>query len=228
MSRELLLPELMEPGRKPIGPSEIDLNHPLSKDIRTLIFKENDFTSLQGSGTIKHGIHGLYERYNGSSDYRLIETNGSFSDVTFYVLCRSQTLPDGHTYNGPLHSNVCRVGWDHSTSSFRGAATYRSTSGTYYRVKYGLSINTWIGLSFSVNNEGLKAYQNGNSIGQVLQGPLYISPVSIALATHAANLTTREWDGDIAIAAIWNRALSAEEHRSFHSDPYQLLKPIGT
>mgnify|MGYP003646274678 CR=1 FL=1 len=77
------MPSLLEPGRKPIGPVEIDFNHPLSRGLLTaLYYRDGNVTDLV-TGRVMQEINspssGVYHPHIGSAT----ETNGSSS---YYLL----------------------------------------------------------------------------------------------------------------------------------------------
>lgn len=229
LSRELLLPELMEPGRKPIGPADIDWNNKLSQGLIEWAIFHHDFDILTGSSSTVVTDKGVAEEFDGSTNGRYFNDYYHTSQVSGYVLCRSETAGRYAPWTGPLHRETdFNIAWDTGAASIPHGLVYYKVGGNWPSVDITpLNADTWYGIGVTRSLAGLHAYKDGGLYGEALAGVGNSTLQRTALGVHTI-ADDQKWDGTISIALVWNRALSATEHRAIHTDPYQILKPAGT
>jgi hypothetical protein len=242
------MPELLEPGRKPVGPVVIDRNHYLSRGIvGCYIFNDGAHTTdLAGNN---HGvdvgdvIRGV--KKNGKYVYTLNQNGDDRIDlgsITSDNPLSGQATQEMSVY--ALFEWSTEVAFpriiDKSTSgnAAGGWAFYPDTGNQRMRfhvsgasVSYGnlgsMSVGQTYGLGVSAKSNDSDFYKDGASIvaggNNSFTIPTTTARCAISQWNHAT--TNRHYSAPIYCVFGWDRKLSAAEHKSLHQDPYQMLIP---
>jgi hypothetical protein len=248
------MPELFEPGRKPVWPVVIDWRHPLAKGLESFYLCDSE--GIMRDVTGRHAVtfspapdlastaDGQCLAFDsGSSQYGSAGANcfsGATEKMTLSVRCST------------VYSGVNKVAFglgSFQSSIFRGA--YISVAFQKYRyvVDYGpngaqvtpatnLTIaelgqaRELTGVSRSDTDHEL--FMLGDSIATSTQNVGSSFPGDVDSLSMGASLVgspavgTSFFSGNIYHAAYWRgRALTKSEVKLFSANPYQFLKPAG-
>jgi len=240
-------PNLLIPGKKPVGPVRQDMAHPLSRGlVNRWLFNEGNGRVLrdlvgQAHGTLTNGPvwavrnRGMVIQFDGSNDHVL--------------------LPTGTAEIGNNDATVC--GWIYNTgsSTYRGLIATKNTgaAGTQKGYVLGLSSANRIfwqtdngaGLESTVGLAVLSAgwhfiagvFENGVAMRSYLDGALDASDTT---SIPSGDITSSNvpkigcWanaiffhNDAIADLRVYHRALSADEILTLYRDPYQDLAPAN-
>jgi hypothetical protein len=232
-----ITPELLIPGRKPIGPVEINWQHSLSQGlIRAYLLpgvaEQRDLvigTRISGTTLSEEGK----SKFNGTNQvFQESDTLSADLNVTNISVAsrfRLDSGTDANYYVAQRYDSTDTDGWwikrDVTTDKWEFTVKVAG-SGTPAK-----SLNTsvqgeWVQMVGTYNGTSTNSYINGESIEiqvdvlgnmDIITEPLYIG----------ANVTSNYFNGLIDYLFIWDRPLSNVEIQSFNTDPYQFLKPRG-
>jgi hypothetical protein len=226
-------PNLLIPGKKPIGPVKIDWSNPLSIGLIEY-YLCNSYRSLFGrnltpatsSNYEVRAING--DQYIWQSNSQATATLDSFisasSPITIlikFINIQSFGNDNRHFINSSSSSIICR-----STNS--SAYEFLVNSLTNDRISHSFAFTagesfvgggswggtgTYLRVITSTESDGTKITQNGSA-----------STGTYSSATHTINVNGGSMDGLVWISC-WNRQLSEVEVNEFIADPYQFLIP---
>ncbi len=242
-------PELFYPGRKPVGNVKIDWSNPLARGVKQcLLFDANsskpvdlagyrDYSYVNGH-IIESTAYGLGYTNSTSTSYVKADddlgilSQGSSSPFTMFA----KFLFNGNKTNHQSLMNVRASGTATITIRINSDSAGTPNVLNAYCVLAGatrwslgaltLYPNDGFPTCFSVSHEG------SNNPLVVKDGASYsgsnlstnTTPISDAWATVGEG-TADIFRSYYYISILYDRALSAEEHKSLHSNPYQFLIP---
>lgn len=175
--------------------------------------------------------YGSVARSNGSSGSHVvtdISPNGLFpSAMSCAFLARRDSTSSGEQYmlgaDGGLGRPLFQIG------SFRNSPRVFFRSGNSLAVTFGSWPSGYTLIAGTGSAAGTRAYQDGQLAGQNLGsftggaiGGLDNLPIGARRETSSIG---RHFPGDGAMAAIWSRPLSADEHAQLASDPFAVIRP---
>ena len=244
-------PNLLVPGKKPVGPVKIDWSIPLTDQLNRLHVFTNgvvyDISAYRSPNIDSHttivGPGGLGVNYNGSqySSYNLpliggFPGGGSFGDITglstIAVLMSSTSTGNGQWIYSASEST--------DNDPIYGVQQNISVAGVYSRGNLAADVH------FSLT--GTSTINDGKPHMIVCRGSrlsggtsyLYVDGIqedSTAVSTgqvdydrEAIGALVRAtvgsyYTGNVYMCAAWDRQLSDNEVKSFSADPYQFLIP---
>ncbi len=187
----------------------------------------NDGTIYGAVSTTGRISQALY--FDGVNDY--LETN-YLNHLPYWsvgVWVKGDNLPGSDRDTGPvMKQENFLISWDHSGSSFRGAASIR-VGGIWYPSSFGtLNANTWYHLTATYDGETLKAYKNGQLITSNTNpsGNSDSSTYSMKIGRHAVN--DDYFNGAIDEVRIYNYALSSQEVLALYNAGQSICSPADT
>jgi hypothetical protein len=159
--------------------------------------------------------------FNGTSDY--IDTGNTFTfaqssqfsaEVWLKILDHSDrpVAAAGIIGKGHYYDNQWDI-WLYNNNSIYFETTGNPTrQGLVYLASPVLALNTWHHYVATYNNGAKSIYLNGNLVGtQAYTGPGDFSNTNNVLIGRRFNDASRSLRGDVSVAKIYNRALSAAE-----------------
>lgn len=241
--------------RKPSYNVDIDWSHPLAKGLVSCVILngqqpidlvDNSFgTRVGGVASNKYDKDGLLYTFDGVNDYI------NFGDKDRYSVANGKMSAFARASNlitGQQQPFITK--YDNVLSSFAGEYTlglestnelaFQVLDGAY-NVKCRMQSNSPVALSGSYGaswdnsgvDEGVTLYMDGQSVAATGGGEdtSFVSAENTAadFVIGAGAIDEPAYDeylkGDISIALVWDRELSATEHKAIAENPYQLLKP---
>lgn len=255
-AKQLAAPELLIPGRKPIGPVEIDWTNPLSKGLHH-VFLHN---SLQGG--IKDLVSGLLLPFSDSvTPGDGISLRGDFTratqDNTEFVGFGDGVV--GQTWYPPVVDSTTEISTfqivrylgsvgDADEKTLFATSDDADAGSTDLFASAVLEDGKWhsIGSGLSIPENHIEMFEDGISLGGTGSTPTglnvrvrydpqgnqyqYRHGINFGNGLRIGNheqSTNDGWEGDMALSLFWTRYLSPAEHLSLARDPYQFLKPKG-
>ena len=234
-------PNLLMPGKKPVGPVKIDYSHPIGRSVEgywlPMPGKRNKY--YEGNVNIvaipESGSPSLVGSSNG-----LYYTNGVVGETAGqWVVPTPGVTGNGHSLfwcgmftNGTSSQNQYMINHRHVAGNrlyiyyFSGnnAVTFYHGGGTQYLCGTNVEINKYqsaamTAVKTSVSNQiGWTRYWNGKEDGVLTSNDLaYMDKIKLSF-----NLFV---DGGTYVVFHFNKELSAAETASLHADPYQFLIP---
>lgn len=145
----------------------------------------------------------------------LVANQGATGNTASYVAVTKSAGAIWQYSMGVTTSGTANVFWATSTS----ASSFSNGTGITQHVPLAVAA------SFIWGGTGAY-YQNGVQIyTYAMTGtPVYDSTTRLEVGSNQAD-TTRQCQGSIAAAFVWNRALSASELTAFTLDPFSMLRP---
>jgi hypothetical protein len=221
------MPELFEPGRKPVGPVEIDWDHPLA---RGLLFADIGGGDLATSAQPELLLGAARER----GDYAF---DGTDSKVDYGDLAQVDGLAKMTAMSSLINADGNNAGvfskrsdtgngswqvWDFSGKVFARiyiGGVANSATGTSTRpVGAAYTAGLWY------DGATLRAiYNNGFEGSLSVSGTIDNTSDSVQLGWSFSDAYSLS--GSIQWAFVWNRALSSSEVALVHKNPYQFLIP---
>lgn len=245
-------PNLLIPGRKPVGPVQIDWSHPLARDIeacwvtpwgKQLRDLKGKYITTTGTNpaTIQRG--NLFYVPSGTTGTEYDLRPSAAGDRTLYIrgrsnltttqICLSIRLGSGSFNQVSLGYNYWTTGAVNTTitGGFSAFATRDPDPHSYSYTAAGIvAAGEWFTLvGVFKSGEALKIYVNGKKLS-VTSSLTFDVGDGWSAAQHteiggAADGGSTGWNGDIATAGIFTRALSDAEATSLSANPYQFLIP---
>lgn len=235
--RNLRAPELLIPGRKPVGLMEVDWTHPLANGLQNcFLFPQGDPpentvtwqspTALSTSG-VEYTPEGLL--FDGASGNYfeapyLAQPGVTTSEYTIHTI----------TKLGSPSSSVwlwCRAdaSLGHLKQVFRlstgGWRSRQDFTGGDSILDFGTDDADSITITVGYNEH--KCYQDGMLLNsETTSGSLESTPDDYTIGSDSNHLYG--YDGLIKAQFVFNRVLNEGEVASLARDPYQILKPRGT
>ncbi len=236
----LFMPELLIPGRKPVGSVKIDWTHPLTKGLelftpllpgRPVINLATGEDPLAITATMGRKANGnlwtnvsdrdfaAFALSNVTCDELTVMSKIIWQNATFWDDYWSLYVPGNSAAYWVLENPDVNSYGPSAFSSFTGIENI-SSIGTFYPLgthSYRVS---------KVQNEA-KLLMNGvpHAGGVVTHNPSYIFDVTEFRLLNRVNSNKRGAIAEIEFAAVWNRSLSDGEEYSFRINPYQFLIP---
>ena len=239
LATALLEPNLLIPGKKPVGPVEVDWSNPLTKGLvgcylfdtksRYYNFANPKFPATVGGNQTFDGdsavidASGEYIRVN-PTDFGI---NGKFNKTLVY-----QKRHANGTYPRPFQRGDANI-----------APLYRDANDYDYIIPSvavtGVATNFWDGnihvMSFGAadfqSNRGIKFTIDGVLEKEVIGGAAYPDGMYSSSARYMMignRYDTTRWNGGGNLAFfLHDRQLTALEQKIITTDPYQILKPVG-
>jgi len=235
------MPELFEPGRKPVGPVVIDWGHPLARGLAHCIISDSDL------------VAGARANFT-NAEYAA----GRFvSDSTSDMVTFSPSPIDNVEFSAAVRFKSSNTGVD---NVIFGTAEYIAGSNNNgWAIRQGSSgnieLDTGAGSVWTYSNwGGASSTAMQTLVGVFYQGSvfrkLYIDGVDQGTPDSAANASLvsansipvglfsntgggyfggkEHVQGQIEFAIAWSRLLTHAEVQSFTRNPYQFLKPAGS
>lgn len=245
-------PELLIPGRKPVGPVEIDWTHPLSKSLvfccvltPTGTFDLVSGKQLSYSGTHTPGSRGgeMMWVFDGASDNFQLDQPPNMADMggSMTVLWRGAldtVTSKVHVFAG-CHATTNGSSnnyFDFRTDSSGNAVCVRADSAGYaindgpqltanalLTVTYKVTGGTSTAGTFCVNGKSTAASISTDTSSNGT--PSTTEPIWIGQRRDSGSICLQ---GGMSMVAGWSRELTDTENESVTLNPFQFLKPAGT
>jgi hypothetical protein len=245
------MPQLFEPGRKPVGNVEIDWNHPMTRKLEAYLYAIPGGVIDLVSGRLMTKVNspstGIYNPHSGIAT----TTNGTDS---YYLLefgySRTLALSDGIALAASWRSNVSQSDkriaafsnnsqWFAFESELAGAQGYTRTSSGDITVTDQNSANS------AGNNYGIYMTDNDGRYGSSAKtsfhcnGPFRSSSTTITTQTLTFDQCTigalyrtspiSFFNGQVPAVALWSRELTTFEVNEYKNTKgasiYQMLIP---
>lgn len=240
----LEMPELLEPGRKPVGNVKIDWEHPLTKGLvyMSLYTEEGAVNLASGERTISTNSpiaiaeKGYCADQSGADSSRIEALNEEIA-ITDKVTCMALINPDNtSSYFGIFDKSVVSV-----SLSGLGFSLYTRTSNPFLRMAVtgstatnhqssaseGLTANVWQWAVGICDGSGVNSYVNKkpNTYQAGAAGSFYTNKnLKLGAMSNDAQHTSL-FNGQRAVDLVFNTALSEQDIFSLQDDPYQFLIP---
>jgi len=223
-------PNLLLPGKKPVGPVKIDWSHPLSRDLHAAVVKYEPFdlvgNALSSTGTASPNVENII--YNGTQVF-LVKGNG---DSTLLLDC---TAVDNKSFTFVMRFAETAVSSPYVgiRSGDGNSILLWGTTGRYYDLRVG-STNYVSGPGFSQNvTHNYSVTSSASEVNLIADGDYIIDS---GAAGGAGNLGVLHigrdsvysgggMDLNIEYLYVFNYAMTFNEISLIHNDPYQFLIP---
>ncbi len=242
------MPELLIPGRKPIGAVEIDWSHPLTAGLKNfyLIKDENDKNLLNGqSCTYFQGGDGwTFGPSDGQwaglcnaagTDFNYIETH----DDTFAEGGNNYTYLVQGRFDNDSTANIDILPASFGEYGARIQIQHTGANGSPHSVQhfhYNGAANSGsdVVLTGSESNtvQCIAALSKNGSMAVAANGTFFLEHTTSAVPAAVPSNPDRMFDtwgysmdGALFLVAKWNRGLSESEAREITRDPYQIIIP---
>lgn len=226
-------PNLLIPGKKPVGSVKIDWANTLTTGLYTYIpFNQGggeawDYAQNKGAGTSPSTNQswtpkgGNMTINNNDDGWEYESASSILAPLTVIGRAQYDNLTQDHTLI--CYDDQDLLIWADTAASSLKMAAYAGTA----QYDTSVTINTtdfytWGGILLNVANdwqfiiEGEIISPSVDIGNRELGGQIWIGENQSGLKTHLGNME---------FLAIWTRELSAAEVKSFHNDPYQFLIP---
>jgi hypothetical protein len=229
---------------KPVWYTPLNKSRPLSKGLNGLwLFNDTpqiggaafDLTGNNLIGTMTNGavsVPGEYGNvidFDGSDDYITVPVNPLTAPPNVTVIVRNmrQQAMGGTVIlidNGrEQQSKGFQIRGDGGNlqmivSSTTGNNAVTVSAGTYWPE------DTWTDLAFTWDGITNRGYSNGIQVGTASGNPGDVDPPSVALGFGARGQGSNALNCKIDFVMIYRRVLLADELKSLHDDPFEILK----
>lgn len=227
-------PGFWTPQRVPTEAVELDGRHPLSNGIIGLyvpgktysdLSRSNNNGTANGSPSIAASPYGPALSLNGSSQWLDI---GSTSRINVPIFTRSALVFANSlsAFNSIISDNTGGAEFRINSSSgileldVTGTALIGTSSSA-------VAVGTWTQTAVTYDSAGNYAfYINGKLSGSGTNLKSFTMPQRMAIGGAFSNgFNTNNFNGLIAQAAVFNRALSGQEVFQLHQEPFSMLRP---
>lgn len=233
-------PDKWTPRRHPIGMSRVDWSHPLARGLGSYWMPGNhllDVTGKQPRGVAVGAPTTLISNVGPSMRFAGSQRVELGAPATYYTT--DITLAVKASVSSSSGGEQCLIGRWFGGPGW-GLAIH--AQGDLIRAKYGVSGGDggFFGSYRIVANRPFTAvasFSTSGSAVMLLVDDDLASQSGMTLVFSNRPMALGAWDdngswsnylsGDIALAATWERALSASEMRMFVGDPYAVLIPAG-
>jgi hypothetical protein len=241
------MPELLMPGKKPVGPVKIDWSHPLTRELR--------FCDIAGAGdlvsgsapsvdntTKKGSSDGLVlvcstSQINRQYDFDPLKTSSGDGLGNFTMVVR------GNPFATTTSSHAFVQKADDNGSPFNQVGLYFNTNASFGGTNASFAFIAYDGGTSAVASAGQIDSEFHTFAGHRVGTAMFIYRDGVALATASPAVRdiydgnrriaigsngssgANAYLGDITFAMAWDRALTDIEHASLAADPYQFLIP---
>lgn len=229
------MPELLTPGRQPIGPVKINWSHPLAAGLKEFGVATQNRTLVGNlpcnwlSVETKNGIRVAHNdagiivpgKASGNLLGTLLAAGVGVTNTTTYKV----SLGFGYYVGGTNREDVSLL----SSGSVDSSRLYPPSifhddpgAGTYTIVTNQVGSTMNVGLNWDARSPASGTYRYGVNSGNLTAYGVF--PWDSAV-DRVLNVAATGSHFKAACCAYWNRRLSNAEERAFYSDPYQFLIP---
>lgn len=226
-------PALLYPGRKPVGPVEVDWTHSVGRDVLFAFMPVSSETDVihgpldkVGTPSVSKGV----ASFPGSGDYFKYAGPVPERDaLTFLVKLKPDTLNYDGIFSDKTHTNYSRT--TGVNVNFRGANEFEFRLGEGYRRSSGQTISsgawnelwgTWeTGSVPDVYVNRIAANGTSDGLAAYTKSPY---PVTVGAYYSGSGW---EFDGDIEYIILVGRKLTEAQLIDLSNNPYQFLIPSG-
>jgi hypothetical protein len=231
-------PALLVPGRKPVGPVEIDWSHPLAKGLeyafvptfnqigrkidltgkRDLDYDSGGYDQTFNGVQIFEGREAHYIQGTAATLYRLKVDCSDLQNKPLTLACRLHLLA---TTDAGV---VIRSSAD-NILAWRAAGTFDCrVGGTNYTNGGIFNLNQTYDYSISSGASGVSVTADGE---EVVSGGAGAGATMGTLTFFDDDKSGGDANGYLFYVFIWSRELSKGELNAVRRNPYQFLKPAG-
>jgi len=230
----LVEPNLLIPGKKPIGPVEFGEKRPphlhsyfpLTKNPRNLANTNHGTLVNAPEFVIRNGyrcilFNGINNYVSFPSDTSLPFTLSPFT-VSFWICPTVATGTGG--YMRVFSYDELTFWWQHGNSDFQLSLSWYNGGWVKVRLTSTPPTNQWSHIAFTYNAANAVIYYNGR---EEADGGAMVPPTSTVykLAIGSKRGGAGYYSGAVRDFEIHSRALSATEIQQIYYDPYQTLVP---
>lgn len=228
---KLDMPELLYPGRKPVGKVKIDWSHPLAKGIKILSSPNHNFaTGTVQKYTVGHSANGEHLTFGENTDssfFTPTDNTQRLQTFTSSVIIDINSTTAGYVWNSDVRA-VITIGREGTPSDVISAVWY---DGSFRVISALTTLTGYVRIDF-VRKQGAftKLYINGELVAENiidLENIVYSSPRGASLGALQFNYaySNRSLDINLYQFTYRNVALSSEEIADLYLDPYKFLIP---
>jgi len=228
------MPELLEPGRKPIGPVSIDRDHWAGKYCRYAFIPVNTFADvIHGPLSIKNGTPSVSAGV-ATFDADVVEYDSPFpvySAITILIKLRRTNV----AHHMGIFSDKNKTEWG---SDVGVSLNLRAeSSGALFKIGTSETVTTdtsvpigdWFTLAaVSQPGEFNKIYINGTAAtvnANQSWSDYSQASTNVRIGTYFDEATNFCFDGDIEYIYLFESGFSADKIQALHRSPYQFLIP---
>jgi len=224
------MPELFEPGRKPVGPVEIDWSHPLARGLKAAYLfqrSETDAPLVYEQRPDKNGTTVGFDPAIGakftSAGYLILEPSGLYFDMPDFTVVSAGVFPT------PLYVSAVYSRWAASADSHLTVTTGRNLrffSGSTRDSTDAFLADTYTQLAW--RRDGANCLFNIDGVddsggAQTINANANAS-AQTTIGCNASNFG-QQFAGNIYYLYVYSRALSERDLNDLYLSPYQFLIP---
>lgn len=244
-------PELLTPGRKPVGNVEINWAHPLTDNLSIAVFAtekgledihqglqaevDTSLAKITTSG-ITRDYQGLYrtvypnnDRYHagslGISVFAIMDTPSVFNSYGAIAACQLSTTTHGWEFRLGKDSGDSKILFHKADSNYRqfyaSESSLLSTNSNGNKILVTSGPNIEDIPTFYVNDTSYTGIVGAGNT----TGAIGSSATSKLFLGRRYDNGTRHFSG-ISVVFAWKRELTSAEAFSISANPYQFLKPV--
>ena len=241
-------PNLLVPGKKPVGSVKIDWTHSLTRGLvgAWVLSDWSQLTDLTGNNngsetgtgsaiTVGHDIHGKYLRNNNTSSTRRIDLGSIPSTNPLSCNVNNETSVYVFSYINVSASNSFPRWIDKSSggSAANGWAFYIDNGapattlsiGGINFVKGTVSSSGLFGAGVSASSGDPRFFIDGLLVSTDNRSFTLPTTTTNAALLNWNHSTDREYEDPVYCIYVWDRKISDIEQLSIHRDMYQFLIP---
>ena len=226
---KLDMPELLYPGRKPVGNVKIDWSNPLSRGIKIANIPRLNFaTGSVQKYTVGHSINGEYLGFNDGDSTSFFTVNDDtqrLQTFTASVIVDINRTSIGYLWNSDVRALIV-IGKEGAGSSVISAAWY---DGSFRFLSAPTTLTGHVRVDF-VKKEGVFAalYIDGQMVAENttnLNNVVYNSSRGASIGASQFNYGNTSLDFNLYDFTYRDVALSAVEIKALHDSAYQFYVP---
>lgn len=233
------MPELFEPGRKPVGPAVVDRSHWAGKHAQRVILPGRGVVNdlVTGDTAISFGNAFVNSKQNaeydsGGDKHQFGFVTPVFSGIT--VMARVNRYADGIGNDMGVYSDMYQNNWTSNGVSINMRPTssgFLFAAGTAYSYvdDTSIPIRTWINICGTWAGGEPLLYLNGElktrTAGTSAASYSASTGGNARIGTYYDESTSRTLNGEIEYVFVFNKAFRAEDIRKIIAAPYQFLIP---
>ena len=251
-------PELLIPGRRPIGPVEVDWTHLLAKGLTSFVmpvgqgvlhnvvsneliqadYSDGKYKPIQhyGQGIAAEATLDSWKITTAAEVNKALRGLHKMQDDglgTVLVHWYKTSGGGGDTYPYIFSARNGSSGQRTYIINNNAGATVASYSWDNYTISpvFSTSDDTLYTMAITVDSSNESFYMNGELQDSRAGGGSIARSTNLGLLGQAfVSPTSSQNDvyGGFFFFATWDRELTAKEQKAIHENPYQLLKPAGT
>ena len=229
------MPALLEPGRKPVGNVVVDWEHPVGQHVIHAFVPQESISDLVDGPLVVSGnavVEDRVGKFTGAAGDKITYPSATPVTTGLTILCRLKrtTIND----DMGIYSDVVKADWgDHGISinlrdASAGAVFYVGTEFTYTddtSVGVGEYYDLACIWSAGSRQEILINSIEASYVAQNIASSYTQSTTPARLGTYYDESAGRTFNGDMEYCFVIGMALSQEQARDVHSNPYQMLIP---